>query len=117
MTADIANTIFSVLRDNAAYIAGIIAVVSLLINVLLSRRIARLRVNLDESRVAAEEAARLAALSHPGSIDPEAVIEVLRRGIPPTLDNVYSVMRRRQQTREPEPEPMPADEEAVTSPS
>ncbi|HEX6538590.1 MAG TPA: hypothetical protein VF155_05370 [Candidatus Dormibacteraeota bacterium] len=115
MTADVANTIFHVLRDNAAVIAGIVAVVSLLINVLLSRRIARLHANLGESRLAAEEAARLAALSHPGGIDPEAVIEVLRRGIPPTLDNVYSVMRRRQQMREAEPEP--ADEEAVTSPS
>ena len=115
MTADIGTSILHVLRDNAAIIAGVIAVVALLLNVLLSRRIRRLRESLAESRGAAEESARLAALAHPGGIDPEAVIEVLRRGIPPTLDNVYSVMRRRQQTREPEAQP--AAEEVATSPS
>jgi hypothetical protein len=100
-------------HDNAVVIVGVVAAASLLYNVLLKRRIARLNKRLTESRAAAEESARLAALAHPGGIDPEAVIEVLRRGIPPTLDNVYSVMRRRDQLRDQEREP----NEAITSSS
>ena len=103
-----------ILRDNLVYIVAAVALVSVIFNIVLSRRIKRLRINLRESRVAAEECARLAALAHPGGIDPEAVIEVLRRGIPPTLENVYSVMRRRDAMREPEPAEV---EEAATATS
>jgi len=85
-----------------ALIVGLLAGIALALYAVQSQKIKRLRRNLDEARRAAEEAARAAALAHPGSIDPEAVIEVLRRGIPPTLDNVYSVMRRRDAIREAE---------------
>ena len=115
------ETILQALRNNAALIVGILAGIAIILNVIQSRKIKHLHLNLDRSRIAAEEAARAAALAHPGSIDPEAVIEVLRRGIPPTLDNVYSVMRRREAIRqadgEPEPEPAAAAEERVTSSS
>lgn len=107
-------SIEQILRDNLVYIVAAIAVVALVFNIVLSRRIKRLRVSLGESRAAAEESARLAALAHPGGIDPEAVIEVLRRGIPPTLENVYSVMRRREAVRDHEPA---AEEEPATSTS
>lgn len=96
------RTILQGIVDYDALIVGILAGVALVLNMVQSQKIKRLRRNLDEARGAAEEAARAAALAHPGSIDPEAVIEVLRRGIPPTLDNVYSVMRRRDAIREAE---------------
>ena len=113
------ETILQGLRNNAALIVGILAGIAIILNVIQARKIKHLHLNLDRSRIAAEEAARAAALAHPGSIDPEAVIEVLRRGIPPTLDNVYSVMRRREAIRqaESEPEPAPAEAERVTSSS
>lgn len=113
MTATI--NFVQILRDNATIIAGAVAAASLLYNVVLKRRIARLKSRIKESRAAAEESARLAALAHPGGIDPEAVIEVLRRGIPPTLDNVYSVMRRREQSREHEPAESPTATSASPS--
>ena len=106
--------------DYDALIIGLLAGIALVLNIIQSQKIKQLRLNLDEARRAAEEAARMAALAHPGSIDPEAVIEVLRRGIPPTLDNVYSVMRRRDAIREAEErehEPAAAAEERVTSSS
>ena len=103
-----------------ALIVGILAGVGIVLNLVQSQKIKRLRYSLDEARRAAEEAARAAALAHPGAIDPEAVIEVLRRGIPPTLDNVYSVMRRRDAIREEEErerQPARTAEERVTAPS
>lgn len=113
------ETILHVLRDNAAVIVGVLAGIAIILNVVQSQKLKQLRLNLEQARIAAEEAARAAALAHPGSIDPEAVIEVLRRGIPPTLDNVYSVMRRREAIREAEskPEGAPAAEDPVSSSS
>lgn len=96
------RAILQVIVDYDALIVGILAGIGLMLNLVQSQKIKRLRYSLDEARRAAEESARAAALAHPGAIDPEAVIEVLRRGIPPTLDNVYSVMRRRDAIREEE---------------
>lgn len=96
------RTILQAIVDYDAIIIGALALVAFVLIIMQSQKIKQLRLNLDEARREAEEAARAAALAHPGSIDPEAVIEVLRRGIPPTLDNVYSVMRRRDAIREEE---------------
>ena len=98
---------------NAVLILSLIALVSLACNLWLIRTIVRTRTKVRQARAAAEDAARAAALAAPGGIDPEAVIEVLRRGIPPTLDNVYAVMRRREQTRV--AEEAPASAEAATA--
>ena len=114
------RTILQVIVDYDALIVGGLALVAFVLIIMQSQKIKHLRRNLDEARHAAEEAARAAALAHPGSIDPEAVIEVLRRGIPPTLDNVYSVMRRRDAIREAEDrerQPATAADERVTSSS
>src|SRR5215471_14373892 len=91
------NTLADVLRNNAVLLLSVIALASLGVNIWLYRRIGQVRQQVVQARAAAEDAARAAALAGPGGIDPEAVIEVLRRGIPATLDNVYAVMRRREQ--------------------
>ena len=88
------------LGDHATLILGVIAGVMVLLNVLLTRRVIRLRARLRQARSAAEEAARSAAMAAPGGIDPEAVIDVLRRGVPPTLDNVYATMQRKEHARQ-----------------
>ena len=114
------RSILQVIVDYDALIVGILAGIALVLYFIQSQKIKQLRVNLDEARRAAEEAARAAALAHPGAIDPEAVIEVLRRGIPPTLDNVYSVMRRRDAIRDAEDaerQPAAAAEGRATSSS
>lgn len=114
------RSILQVIVDYDALIVGLLAGLALILNIIQSQKIKQIRLHLDEARRAAEDAARAAALAHPGAIDPEAVIEVLRRGIPPTLDNVYSVMRRRDAIRaaeDTETEPVPAAEERVTSSS
>ncbi|MBV8527616.1 MAG: hypothetical protein JOZ75_04825 [Candidatus Dormibacteraeota bacterium] len=96
------RTILQAIVDHDAIVVGALALVGFVLIIVQSQKIKKLRLNLAEARREAEEAARAAALAHPGSIDPEAVIEVLRRGIPPTLDNVYSVMRRRDAIRDAE---------------
>lgn len=106
------NTLADVLRNNAVLLISLIALSSLALNFWLMRKIVGVREQVQQTRAAAEDAARAAALAAPGGIDPEAVIEVLRRGIPATLDNVYAVMRRREATRA--AEEAPADE-AVTA--
>jgi hypothetical protein len=91
------NEVTQALRDN---VVPILAVLALLLGALcayLLRRLQRTQQNLTRARTAAEEAARAAALAAPGGIDPEAVLEVLRRGAAPTLDNVYASMHRREQ--------------------
>jgi hypothetical protein len=110
----IATSLPQVLRDNAVLILSMIALVSLASNIWLIRTIVRTRTAVRQARGAAEDAARAAALAAPGGIDPEAVIEVLRRGIPPTLDNVYAVMRRRDQTRAAEEAPAQETARAAT---
>lgn len=111
------NTLADVLHNNAVLLISVVALSSLGINFWLMRKLVRVRQQVQQARAAAEDAARAAALAAPGGIDPEAVIEVLRRGIPPTLDNVYALMRRREQTRAPEEAPEAPVKEAATSAS
>jgi len=108
------DTLAQVLRNNAVLLISVIALSSLAVNIWLMRKIVHVRHEVDHARAAAEDAARAAALAAPGGIDPEAVIEVLRRGIPATLDNVYAVMRRREQQARAAEEDAAA-EEPVTS--
>jgi hypothetical protein len=78
-----------------------LALLSLVLGSLCSYLLRKLNVMRDRIRVAeraAEEAARAAALAAPGGIDPEVVLELLRDGRPPTLDNVYALMQQRDQT-------------------
>lgn len=111
------NTLADVLRTNAVLLISVVALSSLGINFWLMRKVVHVRREVQRARTAAEDAARAAALAAPGGIDPEAVIEVLRRGIPPTLDNVYALMRRREQTRAAEEGTEAPATEAVTSAS
>lgn len=106
------DTLAEVVRNNAVLLISVIALSSLMVNIWLMRKIVHVRGQVVQARAAAEDAARAAALASPGGIDPEAVIEVLRRGIPPTLDNVYALMRRREQMRAAEEAPA---KEAATS--
>ena len=96
---------------SATLILGLIAAALVLLNILLTRRVVRLRGRLRLARAAAEEAARAAAMAGPGGIDPEAVIDVLRRGVPPTLDNVYATMQRKERARQ-QPVPPPVSPRA-----
>lgn len=76
-----------------------LALLSLVLGSLCSYLLRRLKLMRDRLRVAeraAEEAARAAALAAPGGIDPEVVLELLRDGRPPTLDNVYALMQQRE---------------------
>ena len=84
------------IHDHAELLLAVLAALLVVLNILLTRRVLRLRARLRQVRTAAEDSARAAALASPGGIDPEAVIEVIRRGVPPTLDNVYAAMQRRE---------------------
>ncbi len=66
----------------------------------LLRRLSVMHKRVRIAEEAAEEAARAAALAAPGGIDPEVVMELLRDGRPPTLDNIYQLMRRRESPAE-----------------
>ena len=72
-------------------IAGILA----LLCAALFVRVERLKDRLHVAQAAAEDAARAAAMSAPGGIDPDVVVEMLRAGERPTLDTVYASMQRK----------------------
>jgi hypothetical protein len=82
------------LHDNLLAVVIVLAVLEAALIVALFSRVRRLNNRLRRARSAADEAARIAAMSAPGGIDPEAVLAILRQGVPPTLDNVYAAMRR-----------------------
>jgi hypothetical protein len=82
------------LHDNLLAIVIVLVVLEAALIVALFSRVRRLNSRLRKARNAADEAARIAAMSAPGGIDPEAVLAILRQGVPPTLDNVYAAMRR-----------------------
>ena len=69
----------------------------------LLRKLVKTQAQLRNARSAAEEAARAAALAAPGGIDPEAVLDILRRGVAPTLDNVYAAMQLQERPAPEEP--------------
>src|SRR5579864_7562781 len=85
------------LAAHAEVFLGTLAGLLAILNLLLTRRVIRLQARARQARSAAEEAARAAAMAAPGGIDPEAVIDVLRKGMPPTLDNVYAAMQLKTQ--------------------
>jgi hypothetical protein len=92
------------LRDHGEVALALLAVVlGFLCSYLLRRqKVMSKRLRIAEN--AAEEAARAAALAAPGGIDPEVVIELLRDGRPPTLDNIYAVMQSRELPEESTPQ-------------
>ena len=77
-------------------ILAALAVVEGIICLALLRMARHARHEMKAAQAAAIESARAAALAAPGAIDPEAVLALLRQGHAPTLDNVYSMMRRRE---------------------
>ena len=89
--------------DNALHAAvlwlALFAALLLLSSYLLYRRMRTLQRRVVRAQQAAQEAARAAAMAAPGGIDPDAVLAVLSAGLPPTLDNVYMLMRRREAER------------------
>ena len=84
------------LQDHGVIAVALLAVALGFLCSYLLRRLSVMRRRLRVAEQAAEEAARTAALAAPGGIDPEAVMELLRDGRPPTLDNVYALMQSRE---------------------
>lgn len=80
-------------------ILAILTALAVLASYLMYRRMHRAEVRLRKAQAAAEEAARAAALAAPGGIDPDIVLAILNQGLPPTLDNVYTLTRRREAER------------------
>jgi len=112
---DVTRTI----RDQAVPILVALALWLGATSAYLLRRLMKTKAQLRTARSAAEDAARAAALAAPGGIDPEAVLEILRRGEAPTLDNVYAAMQRNERTATEPPEEAPSEavaEASVSSP-
>lgn len=91
------------LRSQPVYgLALLTALLALMCAVLLAR-IERLKDRLHLARAAAEDAARTAALAAPGGIDPDIVLDFLRRGERPTLDAIYAAMQQGRHDHRPDP--------------
>jgi len=84
------------LQDHSVVALALLSVVLGFLCSYLLRRQKVMGRRLRIAEEAAEEAARAAALAAPGGIDPEVVIELLRDGRPPTLDNIYALMQSRE---------------------
>jgi hypothetical protein len=84
------------LQDHGVVAVALLAVVLGFLCSYLLRRLTVLHRRLRSAEMAAEEAARAAALAAPGGIDPEVVMQLLHDGRPATLDNVYALMQHRE---------------------
>jgi len=84
------------LRENAPVLLVVAIIFEAVIAILWRRQIISLRRRLEAAVEAAEDAARAAALSAPGAIDPEVVLQLIRSGQTPTLDTVSALMRRQE---------------------
>ena len=91
------NQLVAWIQDHSVLILAGLAVVEGIICASLLRLARHARHEMKAAQAAAIESARAAALAAPGAIDPEAVLALLRQGHAPTLDNVYAMMRRREQ--------------------
>jgi hypothetical protein len=92
----VSHQVVSWIQDHSVLILAALAVVEGIICLALLRMSRHARREMKAAQTAALESARAAALAAPGAIDPEAVLALLRQGHAPTLDNVYSMMRRRE---------------------
>jgi hypothetical protein len=92
----VTNQLVSWIQDHSVLILAGLAVVEGIICLALLRMARHARQEMRAAQAAALESARAAALAAPGAIDPEAVLALLRLGHAPTLDNVYAMMRRRE---------------------
>ncbi|MFZ0920364.1 MAG: hypothetical protein WB807_01115 [Candidatus Dormiibacterota bacterium] len=90
------HQVVSWIQDHSVLILAGLAVVEGIICLALLRLSRHARHEMRAAQAAALESARAAALAAPGAIDPEAVLALLRQGHAPTLDNVYTMMRRRE---------------------
>lgn len=90
------HQVVSWIQDHSVLILAALAVVEGIICLALLRMARHARHEMKAAQAAALESARAAAMAAPGAIDPEAVLALLRQGHAPTLDNVYSMMRRRE---------------------
>lgn len=90
------NQLVSWIQDHSVLILAGLACVEGIICLALLRMARHARHEMKAAQAAALESARAAALAAPGAIDPEAVLALLRLGHAPTLDNVYAMMRRRE---------------------
>jgi hypothetical protein len=92
----VTNQLVNWVQDHSVLILAGLAVVEGIICLALLRMARHARHEMKAAQAAALESARAAALAAPGAIDPEAVLALLRLGHAPTLDNVYAMMRRRE---------------------
>jgi hypothetical protein len=86
-------------QDHAVLLLSALAVLEGLMCAALLRGLRYSREALRSAESAAEDAARAAALAAPGAIDPEVVLTLLREGRAPTLDNLYAIMQRSEETK------------------
>ena len=84
------------LQDHGIIAVALLAVALGFLCSYLLRRVSVMNRRLRIAEESAQEAARAAALAAPGGIDPEVVMQLLRDGRPPTLDNVYALMQSRE---------------------
>lgn len=89
------GSVIDTLRGQPILLLGSLAAVLALLCLVMIARVERLKDRLHIAQAAAEDAARAAALAAPGGIDPEVVVDLLRKGERPTLDAVYATMQRR----------------------
>ncbi len=82
------------IRSHDVLVVACLAVLEGFFCALLLRRVERMKARLRVAVAAAEDAARAAALSLPGGIDPEVVISLLRSGRPTSLESVYQLMEQ-----------------------
>jgi hypothetical protein len=86
------SSVLDFLTGHAVWFFATAAVIEGVLAAWLLRRNDELRMRLQRTRGLAEEAARTAALTAPGGIDPEIVIQLLRSGQSATLDVVRELM-------------------------
>jgi hypothetical protein len=90
------NSVISTVTGHATILLAVLAILEGILAAWLFRRNDEMRVRLRRARVAADQAARVAALAAPGAIDPEIVLQLLKTGQSVTLELVHSVMEQRE---------------------
>lgn len=90
------NSVISAITGHATILLAVVAILEGVLAAWLIRRVDEMRMRLRRAREAADQAARAAALTAPGGIDPEIVIQLLRSGQSVTLDVVHDLMAQRE---------------------
>lgn len=90
------SSVIDTITGHSTILLGVVAIVEGLLAAWLLRRNEEIRMSLRRARDAADQAARAAALTAPGGVDPEIVIQLLRSGQAVTLEVVHQMMEERE---------------------